>query len=114
MLRLFKNNTKQPETILSSLDLDKSNIISVRQFSPQAARQSMKDKSVCTNQHHTTVHLYLYLYVHLYVRCNVVALTVAPLRRKDAKGIFLPSPKTSHWRWGCLRGRWSANSHRLS
>ena len=28
----FKNNTKQPETNLSSLDLDKSNIISIRQF----------------------------------------------------------------------------------
>ena len=32
MLRQFKNNTKQPETNLSSLDLDKSDIISIRQF----------------------------------------------------------------------------------
>ena len=32
MLQQFKNNTKQPETNLSSLDLDKSNITSIRQF----------------------------------------------------------------------------------
>ena len=32
MVRQFKNNTKQPETNVSSLDLDKSNIISIRQF----------------------------------------------------------------------------------
>ena len=38
----------------------------------------MKDRFICTNQHHTTVHLYLYLYLHLYVQCNAVAVTVAP------------------------------------
>ena len=32
MLRQFKRKTKRPETNLSSLDLDKSNIISIRQF----------------------------------------------------------------------------------
>ena len=38
----------------------------------------MKDRFICTNQHHTTVRLYLYLYLHLYVQCNAVAVTVAP------------------------------------
>ena len=38
----------------------------------------MKDRFICTNQHHTTVHLYLYLYLHLYVQCNAVAVTVPP------------------------------------
>ena len=33
MLQQFKNNTKQPEPNLSSRDLDKSNIISICQFS---------------------------------------------------------------------------------
>ena len=118
MLRQFKKNTKRPETNLSSLDLDKSNIISILYSQsgrgPQAARQSMKDTPVCTNQHHTTVHLYLYLYLHLYVQCNAVAVTVAPLRKKVVKGIFLTPPQTSHWKWGCLRGRRSAKSQRLS
>ena len=49
----------------------------------------MKDRSVCTNEHHTTDHLYLYLYLHLYVQCNAAAVTVEPLREKDVKGIFL-------------------------
>ena len=73
----------------------------------------MKDTFVCTNQYRTTVHLYLYLYLHLYVQCNTVAVTVAPLRNKGGKEAFLTPPQTSHWKWGCLRGRWSANSNKL-
>ena len=54
----------------------------------------MKDRFICTNQHHTTVHLYLYLYLNLYVQCNAVAVTVAPFfllfytgeRREQCKG----------------------------
>ena len=56
----------------------------------------MKERSGCTNQHHTTVHLYLYVYLHVYVQYNAVTVTVAPLRKKDVKGIFLlpPGPHT--------------------
>ena len=69
----------------------------------------MKDRSVCTNQHHTTVHLYLYLYLHLYVQCNAVAL-----RKKDVKAIFLTPPPDLTLEVGCLQGRRSASSNRLS
>ena len=74
----------------------------------------MKYRSVCTNQYHPTVHLYLYLYLHLYVQCYVVVVTVALLRKKEVKGVFLTPPETSHWKLGCLRGRWSTNSNRRS
>ena len=49
----------------------------------------MKDSFVCTNQHHTTVHLYLYLYV----QCNAVAVTVAPLTKKEGKEVFCTPPQ---------------------
>ena len=80
---------------------------------PKAAQRSLKHRSVGTYQYRTTVHLYLYLYLYLYVRCNVVALTVAPLRKKEVKEVFLTPTQTSHWKWVCLRGTWSTNSNRL-
>ena len=49
----------------------------------------MKQRSVCTNQYRPTVHLYLYVYLHLYVQCNAVAVTVAPLRKKEVGVVFL-------------------------
>ena len=67
----------------------------------------MKDRFVCTNQHHTTVHLYLYLYLHLYVQCNAVAVTVAPSRKKEGKHAFLTLGNTRVRRVRmpvCLRG----------
>ena len=41
----------------------------------------MKDRSDCTNQHHTTVHVYLYLYLHLYVQ--------GKKGKRTLKGFFL-------------------------
>ena len=73
----------------------------------------MKDRSVCKYQYRTTVYLYLYLYMHLYEQCNAVDVTLAPLRKKKVKKVFLTPPQTSHWKWRWLRGRWSTNSNRL-
>ena len=52
----------------------------------------MNYQSVCTNQYHPTVHLYLYPYLHLYVQCCVVPVIVAPLRKKETREVFLTWP----------------------
>ena len=100
ILRQLKNKTKRLETNQSSLDLDKSNIFSIRQFRSghglKAARPSMKYRSLCTNQYRPTVHLYLYLYLHLYVQCNIVAVTVPPLRKKEVKEVVLTIGQLHH------------------
>ena len=50
MLRQFKNNTKQPEANLSSLDLDKSKVISICQFrlwSRPASGATVNEGQIC-------------------------------------------------------------------
>ena len=50
MLRQFKNNTKRPETNVSSPDLSKSNIISIRQFrlwSRPASGATVNEGQIC-------------------------------------------------------------------
>ena len=50
MLWQFKNSTKQPETNLSSLDLDKSNVISIRRFrlwSRPASGATINEGQIC-------------------------------------------------------------------
>ena len=118
MLRQFKNNTKQLETNLSSFDLDKSNIISIRQFrlwSRPASGATFNKGQICLYKsaayHSPSVSVSVSASVCTVLRC---CRDRSALRKKDAKGIFLTPLQTSHWKWGCLRGRWSANWHRLS
>ena len=51
----------------------------------------MKYRSFCTYRYCTTVQLYmyLYLYLYLYVQSNAATVTMAPLRKKEVKEVFL-------------------------